>query len=960
MASAKLLPTELDFTSNGTDTNAKFTASASAFDFEGVAAADVDITGINNLTASGTVSADIVDATTDVQTPLLTVEDGANSTLITTQAAGAGVNFALPSNTGTNGQFLQTDGSGNLTFATITGLTFSIDAVTAEISSVITIASPGATIGGYTPNVGDPVLLLVQGGNITTPSVENGLWQWNGAATPMTRVVSLYAPGDDVANVVTFVDFGNEAGKSFIQIITPGIVDTDALEFSTFSGATPAAGNNTNVQYNSGGVFAGNDGFSYDGTSQITLGESSTSDGTIIMNNSVNAFSTILSVQTPTAGIVNFNLPPTNGTAGQYLQTDGTGNLSYVDAGAGAAAGVAGDVQFNDGSDNFAAATLSSYNFTDDAASPTLLVGVEAGTFNLKAVDSTGVGAASNITVASGDSAAANNAGVVTLKGGDSTGAGDAGSVNITAGQATGGGTFGSIVLQTGTSSATDNGFVFQNASSTSLVFVRGDSENATGVAPGAGQGTVHVTGGASFTETAYATDVNAVNTMIMDGSTSGKFAMRAAAVTTDYTITWPDAVAAGAGYVLKSDATGALSWEQETSALSWKDPVVAASTAPVPLVAPGATLDGVTLNPNDRILLKNGSVANPGTASVDNGIYIWTGAASPLVRSTDMPVGELSAGDAVISTGGTVNNDKAWVQTLTPGNVGTDPIEFVSFGAAGVGAAGTAGEVQINDPTTPGDFAAASTAYPETQYQYEATGPDAVLNVGNATSGATTAGSFTLQAGTAEAASGFAGSAVNINAGQGDGTADGGNITIAGGSSGTGATGDGGNVTIGGGAAVSTNGDGGGILLSGGAATGTGALGSLLVGNMGNISVVATENSTSTTTGTLRVVGGAGFTEDVYGNTFNAVSDVRMKKNISRIEDPLNKLMEIEGYSYDWKDEKLNRGKKQLGVLAQQLEKIGLDDVVTGTDDKKAVNYLALIPLMIEAIKEIANDVYE
>ena len=41
-ATAKLLPTELDFTSNGTDTNAKFTASASAFDFEGVAAADVD------------------------------------------------------------------------------------------------------------------------------------------------------------------------------------------------------------------------------------------------------------------------------------------------------------------------------------------------------------------------------------------------------------------------------------------------------------------------------------------------------------------------------------------------------------------------------------------------------------------------------------------------------------------------------------------------------------------------------------------------------------------------------------------------------------------------------------------------------------------------------------------------------------------------------------------------------
>src|SRR4051812_20697237 len=64
---------------------------------------------------------------------------------------------------------------------------------------------------------------------------------------------------------------------------------------------------------------------------------------------------------------------------------------------------------------------------------------------------------------------------------------------------------------------------------------------------------------------------------------------------------------------------------------LSWKDEVVAASTGVVTLTAPGPTLDGITLAVNDRILLKD-----QGGTNVDNGIYVWTGAAVPLTRATD------------------------------------------------------------------------------------------------------------------------------------------------------------------------------------------------------------------------------------------------------------------------------------------------------------------------------------
>ncbi len=96
----------------------------------------------------------------------------------------------------------------------------------------------------------------------------------------------------------------------------------------------------------------------------------------------------------------------------------------------------------------------------------------------------------------------------------------------------------------------------------------------------------------------------------------------------------------------------------------------------------------------------------------------------------------------------------------------------------------------------------------------------------------------------------------------------------------------------------------------------------------------------------------------DIRANAFEATSDVKFKENIEPIHvdnSPLQKLMEIEGYQYDWKPEFSSNRKKQWGVLAQQLESVGLNNVVSGTD-RKSVNYLALIPLLIEAVKELAG----
>jgi len=61
---------------------------------------------------------------------------------------------------------------------------------------------------------------------------------------------------------------------------------------------------------------------------------------------------------------------------------------------------------------------------------------------------------------------------------------------------------------------------------------------------------------------------------------------------------------------------------------------------------------------------------------------------------------------------------------------------------------------------------------------------------------------------------------------------------------------------------------------------------------------------------------------------------------------------LKINGYTYNRRDEEQSKA-RQIGVIAQQLEAVG--EIVTN-GEHKSVNYLALIPLLIEAVKELAN----
>ena len=86
--------------------------------------------------------------------------------------------------------------------------------------------------------------------------------------------------------------------------------------------------------------------------------------------------------------------------------------------------------------------------------------------------------------------------------------------------------------------------------------------------------------------------------------------------------------------------------------------------------------------------------------------------------------------------------------------------------------------------------------------------------------------------------------------------------------------------------------------------------------------------------------------------------SDERLKDNISKIEDPLAKVVSLGGYTFDWNENAKKEG-TETGVIAQEVESLGLPGIVTTRDDGyKAVRYEKLVPLLIEAIKELNDKV--
>ena len=136
-----------------------------------------------------------------------------------------------------------------------------------------------------------------------------------------------------------------------------------------------------------------------------------------------------------------------------------------------------------------------------------------------------------------------------------------------------------------------------------------------------------------------------------------------------------------------------------------------------------------------------------------------------------------------------------------------------------------------------------------------------------------------------------------------------------------------------------------------------------------GTLAVNSTTNSTSKTTGAVTVAGGVGINNDLHVGgdiTAFASSDRNLKENITIIPNALDKVKALSGNTFTWKESSMKTtygsyggDNEDVGVIAQDVEALGLPGITTTRDDGTlAVSYKKLIPILIQAIKELSEKV--
>ena len=109
---------------------------------------------------------------------------------------------------------------------------------------------------------------------------------------------------------------------------------------------------------------------------------------------------------------------------------------------------------------------------------------------------------------------------------------------------------------------------------------------------------------------------------------------------------------------------------------LAWKGSVRVATVASITLSGPGATIDGVAMAANDRVLVKDQSTAS------QNGIYVWSGAATPMTRAADANTfPELE--QAIITVEEGTSAGAAFRQSAVNGTIDSSAVNWTNFGTS-------------------------------------------------------------------------------------------------------------------------------------------------------------------------------------------------------------------------------------------------------------------------------------
>jgi hypothetical protein len=88
-----------------------------------------------------------------------------------------------------------------------------------------------------------------------------------------------------------------------------------------------------------------------------------------------------------------------------------------------------------------------------------------------------------------------------------------------------------------------------------------------------------------------------------------------------------------------------------------------------------------------------------------------------------------------------------------------------------------------------------------------------------------------------------------------------------------------------------------------------------------------------------------------------HSYSDARLKRNLGEIEQPLAKVLRLQGVLFEW-DGQAHPGMglpdgQQIGFIAQDLEKVLPEAVTMDSQGYRMVNYDVIVPVLVEALKE-------
>ena len=115
--------------------------------------------------------------------------------------------------------------------------------------------------------------------------------------------------------------------------------------------------------------------------------------------------------------------------------------------------------------------------------------------------------------------------------------------------------------------------------------------------------------------------------------------------------------------------------------------------------------------------------------------------------------------------------------------------------------------------------------------------------------------------------------------------------------------------------------------------------------------------SQTTAPTEKLSVVGNICATGTITASQAGCGSDIRWKKNIEPIKNSLNNILLLKGIYYDWKTEEFPEKQfstnRQLGFIAQEMQKVYPELIITDKQGYLSVDYQRFTVILLEAIKE-------